>query len=65
MNDPLMPLAFTRTLRLKVRPESYPWLNAALSPRVIGSFRPPTFARQLAGRLLFRQRRAGLRGLAR
>jgi IS605 OrfB family transposase len=29
MNDPLMPLSFTRTLRLKVRAESYPWLNAA------------------------------------
>jgi IS605 OrfB family transposase len=29
MNDPLMPLSFTRTLRLKVRSESYPWLNAA------------------------------------
>ena len=29
MNDPLMPLAFTRTLRLKVKAESYPWLNAA------------------------------------
>jgi IS605 OrfB family transposase len=29
MNDPLMPLSFTHTLRLKVRAESYPWLNAA------------------------------------
>ena len=29
MNNPLMPLSFTRTLRLKVRAESYPWLNAA------------------------------------
>ena len=29
MNDPLMPLSLTRTLRLKVRAESYPWLNAA------------------------------------
>lgn len=29
MNDPLMPLSFTRTLRLKVRAESYPWLNEA------------------------------------
>jgi putative transposase len=26
---PLMPLSFTRTLRLKVRTESYAWLNAA------------------------------------
>lgn len=26
---PLMPIPFTRTLRFKVRPESYPWLNAA------------------------------------
>ena len=31
MNNPLMPLSFTRTLtlRLKVRAESYAWLNAA------------------------------------
>jgi IS605 OrfB family transposase len=29
MNDPLMPLSFTRTLRLKVKAESYVWLNAA------------------------------------
>jgi len=29
MNDPLMPLAFTRTLRLKIKSEAYPWLNAA------------------------------------
>ena len=29
MNDPLMPLSFTRTLCLKVRAESYGWLNAA------------------------------------
>jgi IS605 OrfB family transposase len=29
MNDPLMPLSFTRTLRLKIKSEAYPWLNAA------------------------------------
>lgn len=29
MNDPLVPLSFTRTLRLKVKREAYPWLNAA------------------------------------
>ena len=29
VDNPLMPLSFTRTLRLKVRAESYPWLNAA------------------------------------
>jgi putative transposase len=29
MNDPLTPLSFMRTLRLKVRAEAYPWLNAA------------------------------------
>ena len=29
MNDPLMPLSFTRTLRLRVKSESYAWLNAA------------------------------------
>jgi IS605 OrfB family transposase len=29
MNDPLMPLSFTRTLRLKVKAESHAWLNAA------------------------------------
>lgn len=28
-NDSLMPLSFTRTLRLKVKPEAYSWLNAA------------------------------------
>jgi putative transposase len=29
MNDSLMPLSVTRTLRLKVRAEAYSWLNAA------------------------------------
>jgi putative transposase len=29
MTDPLTPLSFTRTLRLKVRAEAYPWLKAA------------------------------------
>ncbi|HEY5069566.1 MAG TPA: transposase, partial [Candidatus Acidoferrum sp.] len=29
MNDALMPPAFTRTLRLKVKREAYPWLNKA------------------------------------
>jgi putative transposase len=29
MNNPLMPLSFTRTLRLKVRREAYPWLTRA------------------------------------
>lgn len=29
MHDQLMPLAFTRTVRLKVKREAYPWLNAA------------------------------------
>jgi IS605 OrfB family transposase len=29
MGNPLMPPSFTRTLRLKIRAESYPWLNAA------------------------------------
>jgi IS605 OrfB family transposase len=29
VNDPLMPLSFTRTVRLKIRRESYPWLNGA------------------------------------
>ena len=29
MNDPLMPLSCTRTLKFKVKAESYPWLNAA------------------------------------
>lgn len=29
MNDSLMPTSFTRTLRLKVRAEAYPWLNSA------------------------------------
>ena len=29
MNDSLMPLLVTRTLRLKVKSEAYPWLNAA------------------------------------
>ena len=29
MDNPLMPLSCTRTLRFKVRAESYPWLNAA------------------------------------
>jgi IS605 OrfB family transposase len=29
MNDPLMPLSFTRTLKFKVKAESYAWLNAA------------------------------------
>src|ERR1700692_3106846 len=28
-DNPLMPLSFTRTLRLKVRSEAYAWLNAA------------------------------------
>lgn len=31
MNELLKPLSVTRTLRLKVRPESYEWLNAAAS----------------------------------
>lgn len=29
VDNPLMPLSFTRTLRLKVTTECYPWLNAA------------------------------------
>jgi IS605 OrfB family transposase len=29
MNNSLMPLSFTRTLKFKVKAESYPWLNAA------------------------------------
>jgi hypothetical protein len=29
LNNTLMPHSFTRTLRLKVRPEAYAWLNAA------------------------------------
>jgi len=29
VNDPLMPLSVTRTLRLKVQPNAYPWLNQA------------------------------------
>lgn len=29
MNNPLMPISFTRTLRLKVQPNAYAWLNAA------------------------------------
>ena len=29
MNDQAHAASFTRTLRLKVRAESYPWLNAA------------------------------------
>jgi IS605 OrfB family transposase len=29
VNNLLIPPSFTRTLRLKVKPESYPWLNAA------------------------------------
>jgi hypothetical protein len=28
-DNSLMPLSFTRTLRLKVRAEAYAWLNAA------------------------------------
>ncbi len=30
MKDPLKPLSFTRTLRLKVRAEAHAWLNAAV-----------------------------------
>lgn len=29
MNDPLMPRSVTLTLRLKVKRDAYPWLNAA------------------------------------
>lgn len=29
MNNPLMPHSFTRTLRLKIQPNAYAWLNAA------------------------------------
>jgi hypothetical protein len=28
-DNTLMPLSFTRTLRLKIRSEAYAWLNAA------------------------------------
>jgi hypothetical protein len=33
VDNSVMPVSFTRTLRLKVRSESYGWLNAAAASR--------------------------------